>query len=252
MLKEVPAVKTTCTTTELITAFVAAWVELYGDIPKKSSIGVLFAQNALETGLTKSMWNFNVGNVKAVNDPNGVVEYCALHGVWEIVNGKKIILPPENPGSWFRSFPSLKEGIKFHLNFIKNKRYKSAWASVLSGDPAGFSHQLKLNGYYTDSEQNYTANMKAYFNKYMAWAYFENAVKELPVKQNISPVSEPKHEEPIIAPTSEQTTTTNENKSTEIVPTINKWQKIQEAVFDVLKKMPWIKLFDWLATLGKK
>src|ERR1700745_3607920 len=115
--KLVPTVRTSCTDTELCKAFILVWQKLFNEIPKKASIGVIVAQHDLETGSGNSCWNWNLGNIKYVA-ANGAVDYCALHGVWEIVNGKRIELQSTDPGSWFRSFPTLKEGIVFYIEFI--------------------------------------------------------------------------------------------------------------------------------------
>src|SRR6185312_12166084 len=104
MLKKVPAVKTQFSTEDLVKALVIAWKNNFGQFPKKEQIGVLYSQWGIETGEGKSCWNFNIGNIKAVDDPNAEIEYCALTGVWEIIKAQKVILSADNPGAWFRSF----------------------------------------------------------------------------------------------------------------------------------------------------
>ena len=173
-------VKTTCSKSELIKGFVDGWIKQFNQIPSKESIGVLYAQNSLETGGTKYMWNWNIGNVKAVDKPGETVEYCVLNNVWEIINGKRIILSPNDPGSWFRSFPTLADGVAHHFNFLKNNRYKHAWTAVESGNPAAFAHLLKVAGYYTASETDYIKLMNSFFNSYMKSNDYENAVSNNP------------------------------------------------------------------------
>lgn len=192
MLKRVSTVRTQYTPQQMVDAFVNAWFELFGDFPKKEQIGVIFGQWALETGMSASMYNNNIGNVKAPRNPSEEVEYCVLHNVWEIIDGKKVILSPEDPGSWFRSFPSLLDGVKFHFNFLKNKRYKTAWLEVEAGSPANFSKKLRAQGYYTASEEHYTKALMSCYNKFMGSGYFENSIKSLDEKLNPKPVSVPK------------------------------------------------------------
>jgi len=179
----VPAKRTPHTAPEMIKGFVEGWFKQFGTMPKKESIGVLYAQNALETGGTASMWNENIGNVKFVpsKDPNLDTgkEYMMLSNVWEIIGGKKVIFNPPDPATWFRSFPTLSEGIADHLNFLKNKRYKTAWTAVEAGNPAAFAHLLKVGMYYTAPEADYIKLMNYYFNKYMADTTFEKTVKSL-------------------------------------------------------------------------
>lgn len=180
MLKKMETVKTTCSKSELIKGFVDGWIKQFNQIPSKESIGVLYAQNSLETGGTKYMWNWNIGNVKAVDKPGETVEYCVLNNVWEIINGKRIILSPNDPGSWFRSFPTLADGVAHHFNFLKNNRYKNAWTAVESGNPAAFAHLLKIAGYYTASETDYIKLMNSFFNSYMKSNDYENAISNNP------------------------------------------------------------------------
>jgi hypothetical protein len=189
MLKRVTTVRTQYTPQEMVDAFVEAWYGIFNVVPKKEQIGVIFGQWALETGMSASMYNNNIGNVKAPRNPSEEVEYCVLHNVWEIIDGKKIILSPEDPGSWFRSFPTLLDGVKFHFNFLKNKRYKIAWVAVEAGDPADFSKKLRQQGYYTAPEDHYTKALVSYFKKFNNSSYFENAAKKLEDKINPKPVS---------------------------------------------------------------
>ncbi len=181
----VPAVRTTYNQQQMIKGFVEGWFKQFGVLPKKESIGVLYAQNALETGGTVAMWNNNVGNVKFVpnKDPNLDTgkQYMMLSNVWEIIGGVKKIYNPPDPATWFRSFSTLSEGISDHLDFLKNKRYKNAWTAVESGNPQAFAHLLKLGMYYTAPEADYIKLMVFYFNKYMADTTFEATVKGLGV-----------------------------------------------------------------------
>jgi len=178
MLKRVPAIKTKFTKNDYIKSVTIAWKNKFGSFPKKEQIGVLYSQWGVETGEGQSCWNFNLGNIKAIDDPNKTIEYCALTGVWEIINGTRVVLDPENPGAWFRSFENIEEGAFFYLEKLTN-RFKSAWSAVESGNPAAFAHLLKLAYYYTASEADYVKLMNFYFNKYMNDNTFENTIKEL-------------------------------------------------------------------------
>src|SRR5579871_2584632 len=48
----VPTVRTSYTQQQMIEGFIRGWVQQFGYIPSKASIGVLYAQDALETGST--------------------------------------------------------------------------------------------------------------------------------------------------------------------------------------------------------
>lgn len=180
----VPTVRTTYTLNQLIYGLVHGWFKRFGEIPRKESIAVLYAQNALETGGTVAMWNNNIGNVKFVpNTSNPEADngkdYMMLANVWEMIDGKKVIFQPPHQATWFRAFPNLAEGVAHHMDFLRNHRYRTAWGAVVAGDPAAFSHLLKKAGYYTASEADYTRLMVSYFNKFMRDKTYEKAVDQL-------------------------------------------------------------------------
>jgi hypothetical protein len=185
----VPTIKTSYNGTEMIEGFVKGWFKQFNTVPKKESIGVIWSQNSIETGSTTSMWNNNIGNVKFVpssnpEDDNGK-QYMMLDNVWEIISGKKIMYQPPHQETWFRAFPTLEDGVSFHLDFLKNHRYKNAWAAIEAGDPAQFAHLLKVAKYYTAPETDYINAMNSYFKKFMKDNAFENIVAALNPKINI-------------------------------------------------------------------
>lgn len=179
----VPTTRTSYTVPQMIEAFIRAWYHEFNEMPKKEAIGVIWSQTAIETGATTSMWNNNIGNVKYSpnKDPNADtgVKYMMLANVWEIIKGKKIIFQPPDPATWFRAFDTLEEGIRFQLNFLKNKRYKSSWKAVEAGDPVQFAHLLKVAKYYTAPEDEYAKGMRFHFNKFMKDKTFETIVEKL-------------------------------------------------------------------------
>ncbi len=169
---------------EMIKGFTLGWIKLLQNIPKKESIAVLFAQNGHETGGTVSMWNRNIGNYKYVPSTNdNELKYMMLSNVWERNSkGEKIIYQPPNPATWFRAFDSLEDGISFHIDKLKNKKYKVAWSAIEKGSVKDFAHLLKINRYYTDTEENYVKGMIFYFNKFMKDLTFEQTIND--VKNN--------------------------------------------------------------------
>ena len=134
----------------------------------RAQAGILWAQYALETGRGSACWNSNIGNVKVT--PAQVAAgtpYFMLPGTWEIINGKKEIFQPPHPQTWFRHFDSLAEAMTHHITFLRDKRYKKAWPSVLSGNPEEFAYALKKLGYYTGSEADYARLMRHFHNEWM-------------------------------------------------------------------------------------
>lgn len=227
MLVRVETVKTPCTKDELIRGFIEGWQKLSNTTPSKKSIAVLYAQNALETGGTVSMYNYNLGNIKVKDNPNETIEYCALVGVWEIVNGKKVTLSKEDPGSWFRSFRTLADGVKFYFAFLKNNRYKTAWTAVEAGNPSNFAHLLKVAGYYTASEADYAKIMVYYFNKFMADTVYEKALAAIEADKKAAEAAA------LAAATPSPVITIPE---VEIVGKVSLWQSIVNFIKNLLAK----------------
>lgn len=177
MLVKVPTVQTKFNIADFTKAFIVGWHSIYGNTPTKNQVAVVYAQWGLETGIGTFCWNFNIGNAKAVDSLNETIQYCVLNGTWEMVNGVRVTLTDNDPGSWFRAFDSLNDGMTFHLNLLRNQRYKTAWSAVEAGDPAQFAFLLKKNGYYTASEASYLAAMNYYFKKFMADPTYETVME---------------------------------------------------------------------------
>lgn len=179
MLVRVPTVQTPFFLAEYVEAIIKAWYKIYGSYPSKKSVAVLYSQLGVETALSKKCWNYNLGNIKAIDTPGQNIKYCALKGVWEMVNGKRVELDSENPGAWFRAFDTFNEGVDFYIGFLRNKRYKIAWAGVEAGDPVKFATLLRQQGYYTASVADYVKLMNYYFNGFMKDNLFESVVEKL-------------------------------------------------------------------------
>ena len=223
MLNQVELVKTTYAGVDIVQALIEAWLEEYHEIPSEGIIGVLYAQNSLETGYSKSMWNNNIGNIKAVDKSVGVIDYVVLPGTWEILGGKKVALSPDNPGSRFLAFETLKEGVIHHLRFLKGKRFAKAWDSILSGDPATFSRELKKQMYYTADEATYTRNVVWIFDKYKKDKLYSQALEKVKIK--ISPLEIPMKKD-FVAP----------DTNTEVKLTLNWWQTLIQIILKLFKK----------------
>lgn len=180
--KLVPTVRTTYSEKEIVKGLIEGWIEAFGTTPSKESIGVIRAQNGIETGGTTSMWNNNIGNVKFVSNEKSEAEnqeYMYLKNVWEILNGQKVIFQPPHPAAAFRSFPTLKEGIAHHLNLLKNSRYKKAWVDIEAGSVSNFAITLKNLRYYTAPVASYISGMNGFYKKYMESDLYEIAMEEI-------------------------------------------------------------------------
>jgi hypothetical protein len=235
MLVRVPTVRTNFSKVDFVKSLIKAWYRNYNVPPTKPQIGVIFAQWALETGSGTYCWNNNVGNVKAVDSPNATIEYCALHGVWEIVNGKKVILSPEHPGAWFRSFRTLDEGVEFHMGLLRNRRYKIAWTAVEQGDPALFAKLLKQQGYYTAPEADYVRAMQYHFLRFMRDGLYETAMQQAAME--MYPVPTPIEYKPVDLITHPVQEDVVERKEPSEVVTTTRKPTILETVTSKLKNV---------------
>ena len=162
MGKRVKRIRTNVSELDMANAIKQAWVDLFGKEPFKEQVAMLMAQNSLETGNRKSMWNYNVGNITT----GGNSKYNFFD---DLTTDEQI-----KPGKWekrnlkYRSYDSLKEGVKDYIRLISGGRYAKAWQSVVNPDPVAFSKALKQSGYYTANEAPYTKGLTALFKQYVS------------------------------------------------------------------------------------
>lgn len=182
------AEKTPATPQQVFEALDKAWRTQLGSEPKRESLLVLLAQWAFETGRGKAMWNFNLGNAKGkpgggdgrcwtffacnellpVAHANALLAKAGLRrdggpGNDVVITGIKdgiatVWFYPSHPVCCFRAFRTLDEGAKDYFDMLR-KRFASAWPAVVAGDPAQFSHLLKVARYYTAEESHYTRSL---------------------------------------------------------------------------------------------
>ena len=182
---ELQAVKTPVKVEELALALCDAYSFYFGSWPSKDSIRVLLAQWALETGWGKSMWCYNLGNVKSHSDDGYDFCYFACNEVLPTKYAKRlqsknpktvritrdrgdetsvVWFYPKHPACRFRAFKSLEDGAKDYIRTI-TANFGKAWRYVVEGKPAAFSRALKKLHYYTADEASYTATLEAVFSK---------------------------------------------------------------------------------------
>lgn len=160
-----------------------AWRKLFKTEPTDSQINLIMAQNDLETGHRKSMWNYNVGNI--TTDGKGSYNY------FDDLTTKEQI----KPGEWksmnlkYRAYDSMEQGIEDYLKFLgQNKRYGNAWQHILNPDPVAFSKALKQSKYYTAKESSYTKQISSLYDRYNKGKSQMNApipfqAKKVPAKE---------------------------------------------------------------------
>lgn len=165
--QKVKRISTPVSSTEMSGALIKAWKNLFDTTPTKEQLAVVMAQNNLETGHRKSMYNFNVGNI-TTDGFSGIPYFDDLEtneqikpGIWEKANLK------------YRAYPNLDAGVLDYLKFIKRR---PAFKYVLSGDPGSFSKSLKMSGYYTGNEEPYTKSLIGLHNQYLKSKDYERAL----------------------------------------------------------------------------
>jgi hypothetical protein len=155
----VQRVRTEVSSAQMAQAIINAWQQKFGSTPSKEQVAMVLAQNDLETGHRKSMWNYNVGNITTKSD--SIFEYFD-----DLSTDEQI-----SPGVWkkmklkYRAYPTLDDGAKDYLNFLSSGRYTKAWEHILHPDPVSFSKALKEAGYYTANEAPYTKNLVSLFDR---------------------------------------------------------------------------------------
>lgn len=169
MGNRVQRVRTEVPEPQMAQAIIEAWTDMFKEQPSKEQVSLVLAQNALETGHRKSMWNYNVGNI--TTDGKGTYDYFddlttdeqIQPGVWKKMNLK------------YRAYPSLKEGVKDYLRLLSGKRYSNAWEHIKNPDPSAFSKALKQSGYYTANEAPYTKTLTSLFGQFNKSKSYEAA-----------------------------------------------------------------------------
>ena len=178
MALELEARKTPVDRKEMFQALAVGWSSLFKETPKKESVLLLLAHWALETGWGRSMWCYNLGNVKAGRSWKGRYCYFKCNEVLSHEaagryargdpdrtkitrirsDGKSIIwFYPKHACCKFRAFDTLEEGAVDHLTLLKNhKNFSKAWGAVVAGDPELFCIKLRRAGYFTADLDRYT------------------------------------------------------------------------------------------------
>lgn len=164
------------------TALNKAWKMLYGTFPEPTSLAILWAHSALETGRWKQIANNNFGNIKKTHYKK--LSYKTIeddgHKWTMFATGENLVNPQTKKTEWhwfepphyqthFRSYDTIIDGAVDYIKFVSGKeRYKNAWKELLNGDPKKYSHELRLAGYYTASEEKYTAGVIRLFDEFIS------------------------------------------------------------------------------------
>jgi len=208
MPQELPLQRTQVTAAQMFDALHAAWTHYFNGEPRKENLCVLVAHWAFETGLGKSMWNFNIGNVKSREGDGYDCMFLACTENMSVDMAKSLVAKlgdkasiqsvrgavatvkffPPHPACRFRAFTSLELGAADYLRLLVERfsdvnLEKNAWHWVSQGEPQEFCHALKLKGYYTGDESIYTKQVVAIFHSLMSQQPFSIPEPEIDPNQ---------------------------------------------------------------------
>lgn len=206
--KELLAVKTPISFSEIFYSFGYAWIQLFNTQPTIDSLKLIVSHTALETGNYNSCYCYNLGNIKSVGADGRNYCFYKCNELVPLQQAKAMIASadkdgglakittvrndglcwiefyPQNKYCRFRAFESLNEGCIDHLSFLKF-RYKpntGIWDAVKEGNVSKFCHLLSVNKYYTADENIYT---KAVMNVHKGLSKLNFDIDQLPVVSEI-------------------------------------------------------------------
>lgn len=134
---------------EAAQAIESAWSDVMGAPPSRSTVAVLTAQWAHETGRGASMLNYNFGGIKGTG-PSGLSAAYRTREGW----GASEVHITDN----FRAYRSAEEGAKDYIALLA-RRFPKAMEAAKAGDPDAFVHALKERGYFTGNEAAYRSSV---------------------------------------------------------------------------------------------
>lgn len=169
----VPTAHTVASAADVYASLRAAWQSILGTTPARASLLVLLSQWSLETGGGGSCNNWNLAGIKHTDgDGHDFAEYLTTErlsrttamalvttGTATVVKDDGATIVVKLPQK-FRAYASLNEAAIDYLQELRHQ-FGFAWPAVEAGDVLDFAHRLKLRGYYTATEADYAAGLKA-------------------------------------------------------------------------------------------
>ena len=185
---ELPARRTTLTPLEVAEVFVPVYRDHLGGDPTIECVSVFCAHIMFETAWTNQCFDFQFGNMKHVEGDGQCWTFYAcgeeldIHTAQALVEKdptKHQILPeysdqvrivsvyaagtrasvrfiPKHPYCAFVAHKTARLGMIRYVTRFTDGRYQVAMPFAIHGDAAGFSHAIRLKGYYTAPEGPYT------------------------------------------------------------------------------------------------
>lgn len=141
----VSAQRTPLSGSEAAQAIETAWTDVMGAPPSRSTVAVLTAQWAHETGRGQSMLNYNFGGIKGTG-PSGLSAAYRTKEGWGANEVRTV--------DTFRAYRTPEEGARDYVALLA-KRFPKAVEAAQAGDADGFVRALKERGYFTGNEAAY-------------------------------------------------------------------------------------------------
>lgn len=169
-------------------ALVVAWWRLLQTQPTDAAVRLLLIQIIFECGWGERLYSFNVGNAKSLQrsgdwcfrtcgellTPEAAADLLRRAQprsdgpglnveLGDLVQTKaglrrKVTLHPDHPGSCFRAYLTLEDGVQSHLAMMID-RFGEALELVPAGDIPAVGAALKRANYFTDDEDHYVGQM---------------------------------------------------------------------------------------------
>ena len=159
----------------------------FGEKPDINTLGIGWAQCALENGNGSKIYNNNIGNVRAFKSWIMEHNYYKMTTQERNSSGKYDL----KKGAKWRSYDSPEESAYYYWKIIGSDRHKAALPRFKSGDVEGAMQSLSESTYYTADPEHYSgavANRFAYFIKNIAPKIYPQSSKVK--KTNIDAKSE--------------------------------------------------------------
>ncbi len=185
----IPSVETPTSLPDLANALSGGFNSVLGSrFPSARAMAAAFAQLCLESGNGLKARDFDFHNEKLSTAWEGKYQQyscteifdarmtalahargpCADHQ-WKNGPLRLVSLAPPHPWSSFVAFDSAEEGAARYIEFLScSDRYRNAWHALYAGDAKAFAHELRVAGYYTADEDQYTAGLMSIANRSLA------------------------------------------------------------------------------------
>ena len=148
---EVQAQRTRASMSDIRTSLSRAVQSVTGRPASARTIDLLVAQASLETGQGSQMFNYNFGGIKGVSPSGTTANYMTR----EVLGGQSVHIQ-----QGFRAYGSLDEGARDYVSVLQS-RFPQAFGAAGTGSVDAFAHALKQSHYYTASETEYAAGLRA-------------------------------------------------------------------------------------------